>query len=215
MSGNAPVIHLLDNDFLIKLARWDLLDDYLQAFDISIADVRAIVSLRHRLYLDQARRKPNLKLVGSAAAAERLQLFLATVKPPIPTDPHFNSVATGIDDFDAGEVVLVSALVAGGGQYVYTGDKRAIKAMATFKDTPFDAKLRNRVVCLEQAILAIIDKFGFAHVRQSIAADFAADQGIEKNCFSMAAQTPEQHVRTYLAAKIAELQEDCGGILKI
>lgn len=213
MVGNASVVHLLDNDFLIKLARWDLLDDFLTAYGITTADVRAIISLRRRLYHDSARIKPNLGLCGTAIAANRLYNFLQAVKPPIPTDPDFTSLATGIANFDDGEVVLVSALCAGGGQYVYTGDKRAIKAMVGFRDTEFDAKFRNRIICLEQAILRMLDKHGFAYIRQSISSDLAADVGIGTNCFALAGQTPEEFVRTYLEEKITELQADCGGIL--
>lgn len=215
MAGNSSVIHLLDNDFLIKLARWDLLEGYLQAYQISVTDVRAIISLRRRLYFDPAtRHKPNLKFCGTAIAAKRLFSFLTTVKPPIPTDPDFTALATGVEHFDDGEVVLVSALCAGGGQYVYTGDKRAIRAMASFRETEFDAKFRNRVVCLEQAILAMIDHLGFVAVRQAIAADFAADDGIGLHCFSSGAQTSEEQVRSYLVTKVAALQLECGGILK-
>lgn len=215
MAGSASVIHLLDNDFLIKLARWDLLDDFLSAYEITVADVRAILSLRRRLHHGGVRTKPNLKLCGTAAAADRLFDFLQTVKPPIPTDPGFTSRAAGVVGFDDGEVVLVSALCAGGGQYVYTGDKRAIKAMVEFRDTEYDVKFRNRVICLEQAILRMIEKHGFAHIRHSICADLAADTGIGTNCFSLAAQTPEDHVRSYLTTKITELQTDCGGILQV
>lgn len=215
MPGNASVIHLLDNDFLIKLARWDLLDDFLTAFEITVADVRAIMSLRSRIYYGGVRGKPNLKLLGTAVAAERLFNFLKTVKPPIPTDPDFTILATGVAGFDDGEVVLVSALCAGGGQYVYTGDKRAIRTMVEFRDTEYDVKFRNRVICLEQAILKMIDVFGFAHIRQCISTDFAADTGIEKNCFALGAQTSEKQVRAYLGTKIGELQAECGGILKL
>jgi hypothetical protein len=215
LAGSSSVIHLLDNDFLIKLARWDLLSEFLEAYEITVSDVRAILTLRSRVYYGGVRSKPNLKLCGTTAAAERLFNFLQTVKPPIPTDPDFTSLATGVTGFDDGEVVLVSALCAGGGQYVYTGDKRAIKTMVEFRDTEYDVKFRNRVICLEQALLRMIDKHGFAHIRQSITADLAADTGIGTNCFSLAAQTPEDHVRTYLATKITELQTDCGGILRM
>lgn len=214
MSGTPSVIHLLDNDFLIKLARWDLLHAYLEAFEIVIADVRVIGTLRRRLYFDTARHKPNLRLCGTAVACERLFNFLKTVKPPLPTDLDFTALATGVEDFEDGEVVLVSALCAGGGQYVYTGDKRAIRAMASFRETEFDAKFRDRVVCLEQALLTMINKLGFAYIRQCISSDFSADTGIEKKCFSIAAQTQEPHVRNYLENEIRELQAECGGILK-
>lgn len=215
MASSPSLIHLLDNDFLIKLARWDLLDDFLTAYGITVADIRAIISLRTRVYFGGNRNRPNLSLVGTPAAAERLHRFLQTVKPPLPTDPHFTEIAVGVPNFHDGEVVLVSALCAGGGQYVYTGDKNAIRAMVGFRDTPFDAKFRNRVICLEQAILRIIDKHGFVHAREKISSDIEADQGMRDYCFSLLGQTQEEASRKCLEKKIAELQVDCGGILLI
>jgi hypothetical protein len=194
------------------LARWDLLNDFLDAYEITVADVRAIISLKFRIYHGS---NPNLNLIGTAAAAQRLRSFLRSVKPPIPTDPGFTAIAAGVPNFHDGEVVLVSALCAGGGQYVYTGDKNAIRAMIAFRATEYDAKFRNRVICLEQAILKIIDKFGFGHVRLKISSDLDADAGMASYCFSLGAQAQEMDVRACLEKRIAELQIDCGNLLKI
>ena len=126
MAGQAKTTHLVDNDFLIKLARWDLLEEFAIAFEIKSSDIRPVTSLRARLINSNG--NANTSLCGTAVAAHRLESFLRNSSAPIPVDRDFVAAAAGIIGLDAGEVALLGALCGGGGTYFYTGDKRAIQA---------------------------------------------------------------------------------------
>lgn len=210
MTQQGPEIHIVDNDFLIKLARWNLLDDFLQVANATSRQVRVIHSLRARTGI--AAGNPNLKLLGTAAAAKRLENFLVYAGTPTPIDRDFMAAGTSVQDLDVGELTLLAALCAGAGNYFYTGDKRAIRALSVFVGTPFEAKLRSRIICLEQVLFRIIDVKGIGTLRENIAADLTADPGIA-NMLVGGAQTPSNTFLSSLKSVCSQLHVDSGGLL--
>ena len=210
MTQQRPEIHIVDNDFLIKLARWDLLDDFLQVVNTTTRQIRVINSLRARTGI--AVGKPNLKLLGTAAAAKRLEHFLLYTATPTPIDNDFMAAGAGVQDLDVGELTLLAALCAGAGDYFYTGDKRAIRALATFVGTPFEQKLRGRIICLDQVIYRIIHDRGIGTLRENIAADPAADAGIA-NMLVGGAQTPSDALKMSLRSECSQLHAGSGKLL--
>lgn len=212
MASTADTVHLVDNDFLIKLARWDLLGEFVAAFGTNPRYVRALVSLRGRAVSSDGH--PNLRLCGTAGAAHRLKAFLSTASAPLPVDQAFLAVATGIGNLDFGEATLLGALCGGGGNYFYTGDKRAIKALAQLNGGQFDSKYRGKIICLEQALLFMIEQQGFGVIRDGLCSDLAADQGIA-NLLVGGAQTSRETFCKGLRSEIDQLQTECGGLLRL
>lgn len=209
--GQPKTTHLVDNDFLIKLARWDLLEEFVTAFDIGSSDVRPIPNLRGRLVTNGT---ANTSLCGTAAAAHRLHKFLSKASAPIPVDNNFVVAAIGIVGLDAGEVTLLGALCGGGGTYFYTGDKRAIQALSALNGGQFDPKYRGKIICLEQALQFMINRLGFGNIRDKLCSDLDADSGIA-NLLVGGAQTSEDVFSAGLLGKINHLQAQCGGLLRI
>jgi hypothetical protein len=203
-------IHIADNDFLIKLARWDLLDAFLNVVNATTRHVRVINSLRFRTGI--AKGKPNLQLLGTAAAASRLDSFLRNTGPPTPIDNDFIAAATGKLNLDHGEIVLLAGLCHGAGHFFYTGDKRAIAALSAFVGTPYESKLKGRIVCLEQVIHRIVENHGIGTLRQNIAADLDADPGIA-NLLVGGAQTSAATLLTGLRSECHDLLQRSGGLL--
>lgn len=211
MAGQAKTTHLVDNDFLIKFARWDLLEEFVTAFGIGSSDVRAIHTLRGRLVTNGS---ANISLCGTAAAAYRLQKFLSNASAPIPVDHNFVIAAIGVAGLDAGEVTLLGALCGGGGTYFYTGDKRAIQALSALNGGEFEPKYKGKIICLEQALQFMIDQLGFGNIRDKLCSDLDADSGIA-NLLVGGAQTSENVFSAGLLGKITQLQMQCGGLLRI
>lgn len=211
MTAPASEIHIVDNDFLIKLARWDLLGDFIAVVNTTPRNVRVIHSLRARTKLPTG--QPNLRLMGTAVAARRAHDFLTYAGPPRPIDSAFLAeYANKIQNLDEGELILVSALIAGGGDYFYTGDKRAIKALSHFVGTSYDDRLRGRIICLEQVLYRIITENGIGNIRANIASDLTADPGVADKLVG-GAQTPEDTFKTGLRSRIEEIHASSGGLL--
>lgn len=211
MAGQAKTTHLVDNDFLIKLARWDLLDEFVTSFGISASDIRAIPSLRGRLVTNGS---ANTSLCGNAAAAFRLQKFLSKASAPIPVDNSFVVAAFGISGLDAGEVTLLGALCGGGGTYFYTGDKNAIRALSGLNGSQFEPKYKGKIICLEQALQFMINQLGFGNIRDKLCSDLDTDPGIA-NLLVGGAQTSEKTFSAGLLGQINSLQSQCGNLLRI
>lgn len=210
MTDTENQIHLVDNDFLIKLARWDLLEEFLAAFGATPRHIRAIFTLRRRLF---ANGNANLSLCGTPSAARRLDQFLLNSSTATPVDFDFVAAATGLNSLDAGEVTLLGALCAGGGNYFYTGDKRAIKALTALNGSQFEEKYKGKIICLEQALLFMIGKLGFGSIRDKLCSDPDADPGIA-DLLVGGAQTSTEAFCAGLRIKVDRLQADCGGLLR-
>lgn len=149
---------LVDNDVLIKLAHWGLLDHLPPSFDLGWHHVAALTSLRFRA------RRCDTKLFKSPAVATDLAAHLEHTAEIPAGDAADLSRLQGIVDLDAGEVELVAACLADPGALLITGDKRALSALANACPPDIAARLSGRVICLEQLLTLIALKTSFGLV---------------------------------------------------
>ena len=134
-----PSMLLVDNDVLIKLAHWDLLDHLPTCFDLDWQHVASLTSLKFRA------RRADAKLFRTPAVAavlaERLE---QCAEVPAGTSAHLSQLQ-GIVDLDAGEVELVAACLEDPDALLISGDKRAVVAIAK-GSPPFSRTLTRRPI---------------------------------------------------------------------
>lgn len=140
---------LVDNDVLIKLAHWGLLDQLPNCFDLDWPQVSALSSLQFRAA------RGDTKLFRAREAADVLSQHLSRTGEIPAGDAADISRLQGVVDLDAGEIELVAACLADPEAMMVSGDKRALQALANTCPPDIAARLSGRVVCLEQ-LLAMI-----------------------------------------------------------
>ncbi len=199
---------LVDNDAALKVCRYDLQDLAAHHFG-GYNNLRVLESARYSLYVENRTR--GLKFTGSQPALERLKAFLAAVPPlAISPDNPYLPALNAIPQVHAGEVALLAAAAEDIGTIVFTGDKRAIRALAAAGEA-VDARhrLEGRLKCLEQVVAELIEAFGFRAVGPRIHADPTADTAL-RVCFALCS---EQNAIEGLRSYYRDLNRAAPGLL--
>lgn len=173
---------LIDNDVLIKCACYSILDQIHgpsgQCQDVAVLGAAKFVVGK---YLE---RRGTIQ--DRAAAQHRFQDYLSTVIVLEPTLDEVN-LASAIEeaavllglDLDGGESQLCAIAVFRSSSLLLTGDKRAIASAETLKDSIGElTSLAGRLVCLEQAIMGVVERIGIDATRIRICAEAAIDKGL-------------------------------------
>lgn len=163
---------LVDNDVLIKLAHWGLLDHLPASFGLQWHQVSALASLQFRA------RRHDAKIFRSPEAADHLSGFLALTGEIPPGDATDISCLQGTVDLDAGEVELIAACLADPNAILISGDKRAMRALVGGCPPEIAARLRGRVVCMEQLLILIARQTSCAIVVQGVLANREMDSAV-------------------------------------
>lgn len=153
---------LVDNDVLIKLAHWGLLDQLAACFDLDRPQVSALASLQFR-----ANRR-DTKLFHTPPAADALAEYLSGTSEIPAGRPEDLSLLQGVTNLDAGEVELIAACLSDPDALLISGDKRALIALAELGPTGVAERLVGRVICLEQLLGMIADLSGYARVIEGV-----------------------------------------------
>ena len=142
---------LLDNDIVLKISMYDLVDEFLSVCSIPKATF-VLPTLKYVFHLhsdDMARKR-----VGGDGPLKSIRAFLTEVeelhnKPSIKMLNLFQEV----DQIDPGEAVLFAMAVTWDRSITITGDKRALVAISSLSNE-IDSikKLSGRLKCLEQII---------------------------------------------------------------
>jgi hypothetical protein len=140
-----------DVDAVCKLANWNILQFLPELITAEWADIATISSLRHRI--DQGIKKPDGKLFRSIQAAEVAKSCVALMSPLEAPDSLLLEHLVSVPQIDPGEAILL-ALAADDPRGVFiTGDKRALRALASH---PIAPKFAGKVLCLEQLVEACL-----------------------------------------------------------
>lgn len=160
---------LVDNDVLIKLAHWGLLDHLPACFGLGWPQVSVLASLQFRAV------RRDTKLFRSSDVADELNGYLALTGEVPPGDAADMSCLQGIVDLDAGEVELIAACLADQEAILISGDKRALRALVGGCPPDIAERLCGRVVCLEQILTLIARRTSCATVVQGLLANRELD----------------------------------------
>lgn len=190
---------LVDTDIFCKLGIADLLDEALGEFEATRADCLRLPALPYML-----RRGSLVRRFGQDQCA-RLQELASTLAPLGTPSDEWLSVLVEVHAVDAGEAQLL-ATAAGGRAILFSGDKRALRAVAGIPG--IHEPLRGRVVVLEALLLALCQRYGADRIRGSVASLTAYDHAI-RICFSATNPDPATALRSYfdhLSAEVAPLE---------
>jgi len=195
---------LVDNDVLIKLAAYGLLNQLSSFGSVGIlGSARYVVSAR-------------LKKV-CPAGLDDFASFLETVIEVEPTDAEI-AITAALSEFgqmhglplDVGESQLVAITIERGTGVVITGDKRAIVSMPKAIASQYDAQpLNGRIVCLEQLILGM----GGQKIRAHICSQPGMDKAL-RLCFGCyRADFNLDDVEVGLHSYVTAIRNECGELL--
>lgn len=157
-------IFFLDNDALLKLARYGLLNAIIEVFESKDFTIKVLATAKYVLLPARDR----LKRCKDEESASRLETFLS-ITQPIDTEainPDYLDALSVVENIDAGESLLLAAAASEDSSIVVTGDKRALQALCSnssiiyIRDT-----LAGRIVSLE-VLFSILIKQDFTSVQQ-------------------------------------------------
>ncbi len=207
----------LDNDVVLKLAYFGLLDPLLA--ELSRRGSGAVLGtakfvIRRRIAVDGVVGHP-------ASTLNRLDDFLAAVEQLEP-DPSEVMLATRLEEFalthqldlDAGESLLCSILVHRSMERLVTGDKRAIRAIdALVVELSELSALRSAVACLEQLVVSLSGQLDPVELRSAVCSARATDKALA-SCFNC--QSPEVDPAGWLegaTSYVEHLRRDASTVL--
>jgi len=144
----------IDNDVLIKAAHWSLLDEIPEFVGMPWHQISAGASLIYRAKANDC------KLFRSESIAQCLASRLQLMSELPPPDETVTTLLQGEIDLDVGEVALIGALCSQPTALMLTGDKRALRALSRAHLDGIHARVRGRVLCLEQLLEFIANKQG-------------------------------------------------------
>lgn len=178
---------LIDTDAFCKLAVGGVLEEAVGFFGLKLADCGRLPALPHML-----RRGKLRKMLGERASDA---LSLRAEEVPVMAQPTDNWLAalTAVDAIDPGEAQLF-ALAAEAGLIVFSGDKRALRAIKNVPDIM--EHLSGKVVVLEAVLIALCDEMGPDVVRERIGPLAAIDTAV-RVCFSSGNPRPQDALLSY------------------
>jgi hypothetical protein len=118
--------------------------------------------------------------------------------------------------FDSGESQLCAIAITRGIDAVVTGDKRAIEAGESIKNSvPSLAGLVGKIVCLEQMMLGVMEAFGYSKTRSHVCAVKEVDTALSicLKCWSPEAVSQES-VRSSFESYINDLRNKAPSLLR-
>ena len=200
------VIYFLDNDIILKLSAFNLLDAAIAALKISPENLRVLDTAQH---VFKRNRKVSQKY--SEVTRERAIDFVKSCQTVKPVDsPEFIVLGQMLD---VGEATLVAATREVSPFIFMTGDKRCLRDLATKAElTEVAERLRGRVICLEQVILLLIRQQGFEIIKQYILPMLDCDTSL-KACFGSGEKAIERNVIEALEGYITDLEKSSIGLL--
>jgi hypothetical protein len=203
------VVCFLDNDVLLKLAGFELLDEAIAALKISPDNLYVLESARFVF-----RDSPSVIAQYSQSVRDRAITFVKSCHGVLTDVESCDFIALSkLKNLDEGEAGLLTATNGVESFVLITGDKRCLKALANGVGiATIQQRLRGRVICLEQVILVLIQLLGFEVVKARVVPMRDCDKSL-KACFGSGDLATETNVVEALEGYIATLRQDAPGLL--
>jgi len=197
----------LDNDFLYKLARYDLLGAFGAALAAKgyVAKPHCLQSARYVLNV----LKPSSKKWPSANQQANLRSYLTRTCDHLPRPSTAVLKALDVPGIDEGELLLLGHAVENADAIVFTGDKRALRAVASTPSlASHAAALAGRVIHLEAVIHALVADPACVGLKAVVLANRV------DTLLTAAFSAPTQAATaTAIAASVARLRAETGGLM--
>lgn len=200
----------IDNDALLKLASYDLLDTALIMFNIQWEDIQVLATAKYALLPA----KDRLRRCKTEQCATRLESFLSRVTKLSADDAD----ATTLDalaerpGIDAGEAVMFAVAASKSDSFIITGDKRALEALQIGQSLDgVREALAGRVLSLE-LLFSFMVEGDFAQVQACVRSQPGVDKALT-NIFGVSAPASLESVRAALDSYVAHLRRLTGTLL--
>lgn len=152
---------LIDNDVLLKVSAYDLVDEFLELF----ASLTLLI-LPTAPYVVESVIKRTGRIKDKTRAGANLRRLLAAATIIEPSGDEIQSAAEleeqahqGRFELDGGESILFALLSNDKAEVLLTGDKRAIAALEQVSPSlPKPASVAGKIASLEQVISTLIQK---------------------------------------------------------
>lgn len=204
------MVLLIDNDALLKLASYDLLDTALVMFDIRSEDIHVLATAKYALLPAKER----LRRCKTEECADRMESFLSKATNLSADDADASTLDALVErpGIDAGEAIIVAVAVAKPDAFIITGDKRALDAMQIGQglDSVRDV-LAGRVLSLE-LLFSFMVEGDFAQVQARVRSQPGVDKALT-NAFGVSAPASLESVRVALDSYVAHLRRLTGTLL--
>lgn len=202
-------MYLLDSDAARKLCQYQLIHELTRALECALTDLAVLPQLIFQLRLNNPENA--LKKLGSnesVTMAIELVRHANTVEVLIEQSNHILDFER--PDIDSGEAVLFAALYQNAQDRLISGDKRAFVALSNITDPIPTEGIWARLICLEEAILLILEREGFDLVSAKVRARSDVDKAISM-VFGRTQAANHASVLEALNSYIKDLDRSTGG----
>lgn len=207
---------LMDNDALLKLARYGLLDEAVAVFDCTPADVSVLATAKYKLLPAKNR----LRFCKDEESAARLEGFLRTSNPLDVglADPNLLDVLIAVPNIDHGEALLFAVgannSANNNNTLVITGDKHSLEALCS-NDSVADVSkaLAGRVVSVE-VLFSMLVEHQFTPIQERVTAKPDVDITL-RIVFGVSVKADFESVKKGLDSYISDLRSKTGTLLYV
>lgn len=205
------MICFTDNDVLLKLAAWNLLEEAIAVLETTREEIYVLRSARFVIGNDK-QGKFSSKF-GKEAVQQTLQFITTVQEITQAADPEEQALLNIVNGIDEGEALLFGATKDTEVFIVATGDKNSLRALANAPTCSLIyQRMSGRVICLEQIMARLVPYVGFDEVRRRVVPLRDCDKSI-KSAFGSGLLAEERNVQRSLASRISELYSEVGTLL--
>jgi hypothetical protein len=203
------MIYFLDNDVILKLTTYRILDEALDCLQIDRSDIRVLASARFVFDSKKLQKKYSEETLLSAIEFVKSCTTISAQD----NDEYRLLEKQAKNDIDPGEATLIAATFHESASLLGTGDKRCLQALASIESLALiHEKLQGRVICLEQIICKLIEIQGFDWVLERVLSNLDCDKAL-KSAFGSGSNSQFGTVLGTLNGYIQDLQTTSSGIL--
>jgi hypothetical protein len=166
---------VVDVDAIAKLAHWRLLPELPALIGIPWNETSTVPSLRYRA--QRALATPDGKLFRHTAAAQAAVAAIAGMRNLPEPDATILPAFQDVPDIDVGEAVLFAVLAKHSDEILFTGDKRALRALSRLPASIW-SPLCGRIIALEEVVLKALETYGIDWLRERICPERELDKAI-------------------------------------
>lgn len=196
---------LIDVDAMCKLAHWRLLELLPAVTGVMPCACSTLASARFRAM--RSLTKPDGKLFRCVDAATAVIAAAEEFRELPQPDPTLLTRFQDVGGIDAGEAVLLARLIEDSQALLLTGDKRALRAVASLGEM-VRVSMAARVVPVECIIKCVLDAYGLDELRTRVCTWKEVDKAVAIVMGSRC-DLPEPSVRDGLESYIRELRGLC------
>ena len=181
---------LIDNDVRYKTAMYGLLSHLVEARPFDVTVYGMLGAAKFMISKKLSKRPPAR---GSASALQEFADAIVDIAVVEPT-PDELIMAGQLEyaakqlnlELDGGESILCAVLLSRKTNYIFTGDKRAVRAIAGLMSADENLQLAKKIVCLEQIFKHLIQGENAHAIRTAVCTEPKTDTALANvfSCFA-------------------------------